>query len=342
MTAKVAINGFGRIGRNVLRALAEHGRDDIEVVAINDLAPPATNAHLFRYDSVHGRFPGEAKLEGDTLHIRTAAGKSLAPIKVLAERDLAKLPWGELGVDIVLECTGIFTSREKASGPSRRRRQAGAGLGPGRRRRPHRRLRRQPGPAARPAHRGQQRVLHHQLPGPGRQGAQRPGRHRAWPHDHDPRLHQRPEPARRLPQGPLPGARRDRLDDPDLDRCRQGRGPRPARAEGQARRRGDPRADAERHRWSTSPSCPSATPSAEEINAALKARGAGPAQGHSRGSPRSRWSRSTSTTTQHSSTVDLKATKVIEGKLVRVASWYDNEWGFSNRMCDTAALMAKL
>ncbi len=151
MTAKVAINGFGRIGRNVLRALAEHGRDDIEVVAINDLAPPATNAHLFRYDSVHGRFPGEAKLEGDTLHIRTAAGKSLAPIKVLAERDLAKLPWGELGVDIVLECTGIFTSKEKASRPSRRRRQAGAGLGPGRRRRPHRRLRRQPGPAARPS-----------------------------------------------------------------------------------------------------------------------------------------------------------------------------------------------
>ena len=115
MTAKIAINGFGRIGRNVLRALAEHGRDDIEVVAINDLAPPATNAHLFRYDSVHGRFPGEAKLEGDTLHIRTAAGKTLPPIKVLAERDLAKLPWGELGVDIVLECTGIFTSKDKAA-----------------------------------------------------------------------------------------------------------------------------------------------------------------------------------------------------------------------------------
>jgi glyceraldehyde 3-phosphate dehydrogenase len=116
VTAKVAINGFGRIGRNVLRALAEHGRDDVQVVAINDLAPPATNAHLFRYDSVHGRFPGEAKLEGDTLHIRTAAGKTLAPIKVLAERDLAKLPWGELGVDIVLECTGIFTSKQTASG----------------------------------------------------------------------------------------------------------------------------------------------------------------------------------------------------------------------------------
>ena len=171
MTAKVAINGFGRIGRNVLRALAEHGRDDIQVVAINDLAPPATNAHLFRYDSVHGRFPGEARLEGDTLHIRTAAGKALAPIKVLAERDLAKLPWGELGVDIVMECTGIFTSKETRQRPSRRRRQEGAGLRPGRRRRPHGRVRRQPGPAAARAHRGQQRVLHHQLPGPGGQGA---------------------------------------------------------------------------------------------------------------------------------------------------------------------------
>ena len=92
MTAKVAINRFGRIGRNVLRAIAEGGRDDLQVVAINDLAPPATSAHLFRYDSVHGRFPGELKLEGDSLHIRTAAGKALAPIRVLAERDMAKLP----------------------------------------------------------------------------------------------------------------------------------------------------------------------------------------------------------------------------------------------------------
>ena len=116
MSAKVAINGFGRIGRNILRALAERGRDDLEVVAINDLAPPATNAHLFRYDSVHGRFPGEVELEGDELHVRTAAGKALPPIKVLAERDLAKLPWGQVGADIVLECTGIFTSKEKASG----------------------------------------------------------------------------------------------------------------------------------------------------------------------------------------------------------------------------------
>jgi glyceraldehyde 3-phosphate dehydrogenase len=105
----VAINGFGRIGRNVLRAIAENGRTDLQVVGINDLAPPATNAHLLRYDSVHGRFPGEVKMDGDTLDVGTG------PIKVTAERDVTKLPWGDLGVDIVMECTGIFTARDKAA-----------------------------------------------------------------------------------------------------------------------------------------------------------------------------------------------------------------------------------
>jgi len=109
MTVKVAINGFGRIGRNVLRAIAENGRTDVQVVGINDLAPPATNAHLLRYDSVHGRYPGKVTMEGDTLDVGTG------PIKVTAERDVGKLPWGELGVDIVMECTGIFTARDKAA-----------------------------------------------------------------------------------------------------------------------------------------------------------------------------------------------------------------------------------
>ncbi len=109
MTVRVAINGFGRIGRNVLRAIAESGRKDIEVVAINDLGPVETNAHLLRFDSVHGRFPGEVKVDGDTIDI--GAG----PIKVTAERNPADLPWGELGVDIALECTGIFTARDKAA-----------------------------------------------------------------------------------------------------------------------------------------------------------------------------------------------------------------------------------
>ncbi|MCA3724440.1 MAG: type I glyceraldehyde-3-phosphate dehydrogenase [Phenylobacterium sp.] len=109
MTVRVAINGFGRIGRNILRSLVEHGRTDIEVVAINDLGPVETNAHLFRYDSVHGRFAGEVKVDGDTIDV--GRGR----IKVTAVRDPAELPHRELGVDIAFECTGIFTSKDKAS-----------------------------------------------------------------------------------------------------------------------------------------------------------------------------------------------------------------------------------
>jgi glyceraldehyde 3-phosphate dehydrogenase len=109
MAIRVAINGFGRIGRNILRAIAESGRNDIEVVAINDLGPVETNAHLFRFDSVHGRYPGEVKVDGDTIDIGTG------PIKVTAIRDPKELPHSDLGVDITLECTGIFASKEKAS-----------------------------------------------------------------------------------------------------------------------------------------------------------------------------------------------------------------------------------
>ena len=109
MAVRVAINGFGRIGRLVLRSIVEHGRTDIEVVAINDLGPVETNAHLLRYDSVHGRFPHEVKVDGDTIDCGTG------PIKVTAVRDPAQLPHKDLGVDIAFECTGIFTSKEKAS-----------------------------------------------------------------------------------------------------------------------------------------------------------------------------------------------------------------------------------
>jgi glyceraldehyde 3-phosphate dehydrogenase len=108
MSVRVAINGFGRIGRNVLRAVVEAGRDDITVVAINDLAPVETNAHLLRFDSVHGRFPGEVKTNGDALDCGTG------PIKVTAIKDPTQLPWKELNIDIALECTGIFTAKEKA------------------------------------------------------------------------------------------------------------------------------------------------------------------------------------------------------------------------------------
>src|SRR6202165_4073678 len=109
MVVRVAINGFGRIGRNVLRAIAESGRRDIEVVGINDLGPVETNAHLLRFDSVHGRFPGTVTVDGDSISLGN--GK----IKVSAERDPTKLPWKALGVDIALECTGIFTAKDKAS-----------------------------------------------------------------------------------------------------------------------------------------------------------------------------------------------------------------------------------
>ena len=109
MSVRVGINGFGRIGRNVLRAIAEAGRTDIEVVGINDLAPVETNAHLLRFDSVHGRFPGEVTVKGDAISI----GNGL--IKVTAIKEPAMLPWKDLGVDIALECTGIFTSKDKAA-----------------------------------------------------------------------------------------------------------------------------------------------------------------------------------------------------------------------------------
>src|SRR3974390_2263027 len=109
MSVRVAINGFGRIGRNVLRAAVEAKRKEIEIVAINDLGPVETNAHLLRYDSVHGRFPAEVTVKGDTISCGNGA------IKVTAVKNPAELPGKELGIDIALECTGIFTSKDKAS-----------------------------------------------------------------------------------------------------------------------------------------------------------------------------------------------------------------------------------
>jgi len=108
MSVRVAINGFGRIGRNVLRAIVEAGRSDVEVIAINDLAPVETNAHLLRFDSVHGRFPGEVTVKGDTIECGNG------PIKVTAIKEPTQLPWKQLAIDVAMECTGIFTSKDKA------------------------------------------------------------------------------------------------------------------------------------------------------------------------------------------------------------------------------------
>lgn len=109
MPVRVGINGFGRIGRLVMRAAVENKRSDIHVVGLNDLGPVETNAHLLQYDSVHGRFPGKVIIKDDSIDIGDG------PIKVTSERDPTKLPWGELGVDVALECTGIFASRDAAS-----------------------------------------------------------------------------------------------------------------------------------------------------------------------------------------------------------------------------------
>jgi glyceraldehyde 3-phosphate dehydrogenase len=110
MAVRVAINGFGRIGRNIVRAIYESGRKDIDIVAVNDLGPVETNAHLLRFDSVHGKFPQEVGVDGDTITIGNGE-----KFKVLAVKDPAQLPWKDLGVDIAMECTGIFTARDKAA-----------------------------------------------------------------------------------------------------------------------------------------------------------------------------------------------------------------------------------
>jgi len=110
MPIRVAINGFGRIGRNILRALYESGRNgELQIVAINDLGSPETNAHLTRYDTTHGKFQGTVAVQGDSLVVNGDA------IKVFAERDPAKLPWKSMNVDVVMECTGLFTAKDKAS-----------------------------------------------------------------------------------------------------------------------------------------------------------------------------------------------------------------------------------
>src|SRR5207244_2869314 len=110
MTVRVAINGYGRIGRNILRSHYESGKShDLAIVAVNDLGPPETNAHLTRHDTVHGKFPGKVEVDGDSMVVNGDR------IRVVAERNPAQLPWKDLGVDVVLECTGFFTTKEKAS-----------------------------------------------------------------------------------------------------------------------------------------------------------------------------------------------------------------------------------
>ena len=334
MTVKVAINGFGRIGRNVLRAIAESGRRDVTVVAINDLAPPATNAHLFRYDSVHGRFPGKVTLEGDVMDVGTG------PIKVLSERDLTKLPWGALGVDLVMECTGAFTSKEKASGHL----TAGA----------KKVLVSAPADGAdltvvwgvnedqlRPEHRVVSnascttnclaplaKVLHEGI------GIERGHMTTIHAFTNDQNLldvyHRDLYRARAATCSMIPtstgAAKAVGLVLPELK----------GKLDGVAIR-----VPTQNVSLVDLTFVPVRETSVEEVNALLEKAAAGPLRGILDVTREPL----VSIDFNHrpaSSTVDLNATTVIEGKLVRVASWYDNEWGFSNRMVDVAARMGSL
>ena len=334
MAVRVAINGFGRIGRLVLRGIYESGRKDIQVVGINDLGPVETNAHLLRHDSVHGAFPGKVKTKGDTIDI--GAG----PIKVSAERDPTKLPWGELGVDVALECTGLFTSRDKAA----MHLAAGA------------------------------RKVVISAPGKdvdltvvyGVNHEKLTKRHKVISNAscttnclapvakvlHD---------AVGIQQGFMTTIHSYTGDQPvldtlhkDLHRARAAAMSMIPTSTGAARAVGEVLPVLKGKLDGTAIRVP--TPnvsvvdlkfiakrdtSVEEINAAIKA------------AARVKPLKGILCTTNEplvsidfnhnpaSSTFDLSQTHVIEGKLVRVMSWYDNEWGFSNRMSDTAVALAK-
>ena len=237
---KVAINGFGRIGRLVARAILERPDCGLELVSVNDLADAKANAWLFKHDSVHGKFPGEVKAEGNDIVVD---GKR---IQVTAEKDPAKLPHKAQGRrDRARMHRLLHRPRERAE-TYRRRREAGPDFGAGQGRRPDRRLRRQRRQADGRYDNRLERVVHDQLPGAGRQGAERCAGHRARADDHHPRLHQRPEDPRPDPPRPAPRPGRGDVDDPDHHR-RRARGRRSAaRTEGQARRLRDPRAGARR------------------------------------------------------------------------------------------------
>ncbi len=220
MGIRVGINGFGRIGRNFFRAQQALGAD-IEIVALNDLGDAKTMAHLLKYDSNLGPFEGDVKLGDGVLH---AAGED---VKMLSERDPAALPWGDLGVDVVVESTGIFTDREGAQ----KHLDAGAkkvvisapAKDPDYHRRPRRQRRRVR--RRRPPHR-LERVLHDELRRPAREGAPRARRDRERLHDDDPRVHERPGDPRLPAQGPAPRTGGRDQSHPDLDGRREGDRPR--------------------------------------------------------------------------------------------------------------------
>ncbi|ANT62363.1 type I glyceraldehyde-3-phosphate dehydrogenase [Salipiger sp. CCB-MM3] len=332
MTVRVAINGFGRIGRNVLRAIAESGRTDIEVVAINDLGPVETNAHLLRFDSVHGRFPGEVTVRGSTIDL------GRGPIEVTALRNPAELPWE--GVDVALECTGIFTDRDKAAlhlqnGSKRVLVSAPAsgvdktvvfGVN-------HRELRPEHvvvsnascttnclSPVAKALNdaigieKGFMTTIH------------------SYTGDQPTldTMHKDLYRARAAAQSMIPtstgAAKAVGLVLPELN----------GKLDGVAIRVPTPNVSVvdlvfEAARDTT----------VDEVNAAIRAAADGPLKGVLGYTDRPNVSTDFNHD-PHSSVFHMDQTKVMAGRMVRILSWYDNEWGFSNRMADTAVAMGKL
>ncbi|ROO30223.1 type I glyceraldehyde-3-phosphate dehydrogenase [Salinisphaera orenii] len=333
MAVKVGINGYGRIGRNVLRALYEGAhQNDMEIVAINDLGDASTNAHLTQYDTAHGRFPGEVSVEGDDLVIDGHR------IKVLAERNPADLPWGDLGVDIVLECTGLFASEEKASahlkgGAKKVLISAPAGdiktivYGVN-----HESIDANDkvisnascttnclAPLVKPLHDafgleyGLMNTIH------------------SYTNDQvlSDVYHKDLRRARSATQNMIPtqtgAAKAVGLVLPELN----------GKLDGFA-----VRVPTINVSFVDLTAQVSKETSVDEVNAVLKQAAEGPLKGVLAYSEAELVSQDFNHTTV-SSTVDAPLTKVAGGKLIKVCSWYDNEWGFSNRMLDTALALAK-
>jgi glyceraldehyde 3-phosphate dehydrogenase len=334
MAVRIAISGFGRIGRNILRAIVEAKRTDLSVVAINDLFSAKDNAHLLRYDSVHGRFPGEVKVAGDSIDV--GAG----PIKVLAERDPKKLPWKSLNIDLVLECTGIFTDRDKAAAHL----EAGAkrvlvsapakgadltvvyGVNHDKLTRDHKVVSNAScttnclAPVA--------KVLNELV---GIKSGFMTTIH-AYTNDQNvlDQAHKDMRRARAAALNLIPtstgAAAAVGLVLPELK----------GKLDGTAIRVPTPNVSVVDLKF-----IPGRETAVEEINTAMEHAAKGPLKGILGVSNEPLVSIDFNHNA-HSSTFDLTQTQIVDGKLVRVLAWYDNEWGFSNRMADTAVAMGKL
>ena len=335
MAVRVAINGFGRIGRNILRAVVEAKRKDIEIVAINDLGPVETNAHLLRYDSIHGKFPAEVKVEGDSIIVQGQR------IKVTAIKDPSQLPHKSLGVDIAMECTGIFTARDKAA----------AHLAAGAKR----------VIISAPAEGADLTVVygvnHHQLTKDhlvisnascttncltpvakvlhDAFGIERGFMTTIHSYTNDQpsldQMHKDLYRARAASLSMIPtstgAAKAVGLVMPELK----------GRLDGTSIRVPTPNVSVVDFKFNTKKKT-----SIEKVNEAIiKASKRGPLKGVLTYTDEPLVSRDFNHN-PHSSIFALDQTKVIDEKFVRVLAWYDNEWGFSNRMADTAIVMAGL